>query len=87
MRNACVIFAAGGVRTPAWMTMATGRMRCAPGARVIRAPENCFGDGVRAGRRASGVGSAAGGEYRWRPVAECSFEWRWWRRAATSVGR
>ena len=58
MRNACVLFAAGGVETPAWM--ATGRTRCAPGARAIRAPENGVGDGVRAGRSASGVGSAAG---------------------------
>ena len=58
MRNACVFFAAGGVGTPAWM--ATGRTRCALGARAIRAPENSVGDGVRAGRRVSGVGSAAG---------------------------
>ena len=58
MRNACVLFAAGGVGTPGWM--ATGRTWRAPGARAIRAPENSADDGVRAGRRASGVGSAAG---------------------------
>ena len=48
----------GGVGTPAWM--ATGRTRCALGARAIRAPENGVGDGARADRRVSGVGSAAG---------------------------
>ena len=58
MRNACVFFAAGGVGTPAWM--ATGRTRCALGAHAIRAPENGVGDGACAGRRVSGVGSAAG---------------------------
>ena len=58
MHIACVFFAAGGVGTPAWM--ATGRTRCALGARAIRVPENGVGDGARADRRVSGVGSAAG---------------------------